>query len=100
MSPTPEQEQLEKDALNRIIHSFNYQAVAIPILKLRALEIENAIDPEQAEASLRLHEALKNLIHGEDDTVKELAVYYLLAELNTTPGEPIAIKQEVVPGYG
>jgi hypothetical protein len=75
-------EDVEIRALRDIVDGFNKQALAIPTIALRFLELEGHFTKEEVADSMELYkDILTTKFSGRNLTVCQVAAYYALAEL-------------------
>jgi hypothetical protein len=96
-------ENVEIRALRDIVDGFNKQAVAIPIIALRFLELEGDFTKEEIEEAVALYkDIVATKFSGRNITVCQVATFHALAELILQARE-LRVKKPVVdnnPSYG
>jgi len=75
-------DEVEMQALQAIVDGFNKQAVGIPAIVLRFLELEGTFTKEQVDESVALYkDVLATKLNGKNLTVCQVAAFHVLAEL-------------------
>lgn len=76
------EQEIEMASLRSMIDGFNTQSMGMPSITLRFLELEGMFKKEEAEDAIKLCGELFEKIKGNNITVSQLAIYYVIAELN------------------
>jgi hypothetical protein len=82
MANDPIDSDVEMKALRQIVDGFNKQAVAIPTIAMRFLNLEGDFTKEQVEEAVALYkDVVETKLSGHNITVCQVAAFHILADL-------------------